>query len=128
MIAICRRYPSADVAAFIPYLVVTFAPALAKDRTAAAVVGALVERLGVTDPAKAGDAIRAHYEDNPPNQALVEEFERYFREHLKNASPDVVAGKLADVIGATTSKQPLQSGARPPGTIPANPFARFHRK
>lgn len=129
MLAITRKYSEADVAAFMPYLVCTFASTaeVAASPAAAAIVGALAQKLGITDPKDAADVLREHFEDQPPNQALVADFERLFREVL---SDKLTAGgavdQLARVVGGSASKGALSTvgGARPAGTTRASPFAR----
>jgi hypothetical protein len=130
MLAITKKYSAADVAAFMPYLVCTFASTdeVSSSPAAAAIVGALAQKLGITDPAQAVDILREHFEEHPPNRALVADFERLFREALgENAA--LGTDTLARVMGAST-KDPARTalstvGAeRPAGTTRASPFAR----
>ncbi len=131
MLAICHRFDEAEVQAFLPYLLVTFAPAIDANKApaAAAAVGVLAQRLGVAKAEDAAAAFRAHFEANPPNPKLVEEFERFFREQLKGTLPDGAAEGLAKVIGSDdpSGARALSTvgGERPAGTVAASPFARF---
>lgn len=139
MLALClqtgpdgaRLYSDADVAAFIPFLLIAFAPAI--DATtlspaARALVGGLAERLGLdgADAPKAAAALRTHFAHSPPNPKLVQDFERHFREVLKELGPGAAAAAFASFVGAAAPKPLSTVGeARPSGTVPASPFARF---
>ena len=124
-----RLYSDSDVEAFMPYLVLTFASGLSLHEDvpqASALVGELAHRIGITNPSHAAAAFRVHFEDNPPHPGLVQEFERFFREELKNQLPNVSA-QFANVVGSAPTQGALSTvgGERPAGTVPASPFARF---
>jgi hypothetical protein len=128
MRSICRRYSAADVDAFLPYLLVAFAPAFdaaAIPPAALDALGALVARLGVKDAADAPAALQAHFKANPPNAKLVGEFERLFRARTRAAiaASSVLPPSTSD---ARTKVLSTVGAQRPVGTVAAGPFARFH--
>ncbi|MCC7074374.1 MAG: hypothetical protein IT383_23915 [Deltaproteobacteria bacterium] len=139
MLALCmqtgpdgtRLYSDADIAAFVPFLLIAFAPAIdgsTLSPAARALVGGLAERLGLDgkDPSAAAAALRAHFAASPPNPNLVQDFERHFRELLKELGPGAAAAAFASFVGAASPKPLSTVGeARPAGTVPASPFARF---
>ena len=139
MLALCMRagpdgarlYSDAEVAAFVPFLLVAFAPAVdpaALSPAARALVGGLAQRLGLDgkDPAATAGALRAHFTSAPPNPKLVQDFERFFREVLKDLGPGAAGAAFASFVGAATPKPlSITGAARPAGTVPASPFARF---
>ena len=139
MLAMCTRtgpdgarlYSDAEVAAFVPFLLVAFAPAVdpgSLSSGARALVGGLAQRLGVDgkDPGATAGALRAHFTAEPPNAKLVQDFERFFREVLKDLGPGAAGAAFASFVGAATPKPLSTAGAaRPEGTVPASPFARF---
>lgn len=139
MLALCLRtddsgtrvYSDAEIAAFVPFLLFAFAPAIdasALSPAARAMVGGLAQRLGLDgkDAAATAAALRAHFAAQPPNQTLVADFERFFREVLKDLGPGAAAAAFASFVGATAPKPLSTAGApRPAGTVPASPFARF---
>jgi hypothetical protein len=55
---------------------------------------------------------------------MVREIERVLREEL-GADSLSAARALASAMGEKAKIQPLQSGGRPEGTLPAGPAARF---
>ncbi|OGQ22641.1 MAG: hypothetical protein A2138_12670 [Deltaproteobacteria bacterium RBG_16_71_12] len=139
MLALCLRadpdgarlYSDAEVAAFVPFLLFAFAPAIdtsALSPAARALVGSLAQRLHLDgkDAAATAAALRAHFAAEPPNVKLVQDFERFFREVLGELGPGAAASAFASFVGAAAPKPLSTAGApRPAGTVPASPFARF---
>jgi hypothetical protein len=125
-----RVYSDQDVAAFVPFLVCTFAPALdvkSAPGPVLAIVGRLAHELGVdgADAQKTAAAVHAHFEKHPPHAGLVEDFERFFREELKERGKDgaVVAGAFAAFAGDVQKGALSSGGPRPKDTVPAGPLA-----
>lgn len=126
-----RLYSDTEIAAFVPFLLFAFAPAVdpsALSPAARALVGSLAQRLGLDgkDAAATAAALRKHFASEPPNPKLVQDFERFFREVVGQLGPGAAAAAFASFVGAATPKPLSTAGVpRPAGTVPASPFARF---
>ncbi len=66
----------------------------------------------------------AYYVENPPDATLAAAFETVWKQVNADAAPEV-KNPFARFSGAVPLTAPVAGAARPAGTIPAGPMARF---
>jgi hypothetical protein len=88
----------------------------------------LQQFLGVDaaeSPEAAAARIEAHYREHPIDLGLARAVEQLLRAFVHDEGVEELSPRLARLLGTEAPRRPLPGGARPQGTTPAGPLARF---
>jgi len=119
-----------DVRHFVPLLLLSLGGDIDADALGdetQLLMGEMAAAAGIAADATAAQAaalVTAYYEANPPNEALLEAFNRFVREGLAEGRGPAVSSAVRRLLGQDTSNRPVGQGPAPEGTVRAG-MARF---